>query len=144
MEVLVAGTGAMACLFVGKLTASGDDVTLFGTWREGMAALRQFGVRMLDLYGNTQSYPVKVLDGAANNGIFTHALVLVKSWQTERVANQLEGLLSEDGIALTLQNGLGNYEILEGILGPERVALGVTTNRCQDGTARLRPTYRDR
>src|SRR4030042_3731164 len=137
MDVLVAGTGGMACLFAGKLTASGNDVTMFGTWREGMAALRQFGVRMLDLYGNTQSYPVKVLDGAARNGIFTHALVLVKSWQTERVANQLKGLLSEDGIALTLQNGLGNYEILEGKLGPERVALGVTTN----GARMVQPGY---
>jgi 2-dehydropantoate 2-reductase len=53
--------------------------------------------------------------------------VLVKSWQTERAAAQLAECLSEDGVALTLQNGLGNKEALEAALGAERVALGVTT-----------------
>jgi 2-dehydropantoate 2-reductase len=55
------------------------------------------------------------------------ALVLVKSWQTERAARQLAECLAPDGLALTLQNGLGNRESLEHALGAERVALGVTT-----------------
>ena len=55
------------------------------------------------------------------------ALVLVKSWQTERAAAQLKGCLAEDGLVLTLQNGLGNREILADRLGPHRVALGSTT-----------------
>jgi len=54
------------------------------------------------------------------------ALVLVKSWQTERAARQLAGCLRPDGLALTLQNGLGNLEHLQAVLGPERPALGVT------------------
>jgi len=54
-------------------------------------------------------------------------LVLVKSWQTERVARRLERRLTKTGIALTLQNGFGNYETLERVLGQEKVALGVTT-----------------
>jgi 2-dehydropantoate 2-reductase len=41
-----------------------------------------------------------------------YAIVLVKAWQTERAAHQLADCLANDGIALTLQNGLGNYEIL--------------------------------
>ncbi|MCJ7714953.1 MAG: 2-dehydropantoate 2-reductase, partial [Anaerolineales bacterium] len=55
------------------------------------------------------------------------ALVLVKSWQTERAARQLSQILDPDGIVLTLQNGLGNLEILSSSLGEERVAQGVTT-----------------
>jgi len=35
--------------------------------------------------------------------------------------------LADDGLALTLQNGLGNYETLSLHLGVNRVALGVTT-----------------
>jgi 2-dehydropantoate 2-reductase len=53
--------------------------------------------------------------------------VLVKSWQTERVAGQLADCLTEDGLVLTLQNGMGNRELLAGTLGLPRVALGVTT-----------------
>jgi len=55
------------------------------------------------------------------------ALVLVKSWQTERAANQLKKSLADDGLALTLQNGLGNREILSHDLGAGRVAIGITT-----------------
>jgi 2-dehydropantoate 2-reductase len=55
------------------------------------------------------------------------AFVLVKSWQTARAARQLAACLAAEGVALTLQNGLGNFEALADTLGPERVALGVTT-----------------
>jgi 2-dehydropantoate 2-reductase len=52
---------------------------------------------------------------------------LVKSWQTERAARQLADCLAEDGLAMTLQNGLGNREILAEQLGADRVTLGTTT-----------------
>jgi 2-dehydropantoate 2-reductase len=56
-----------------------------------------------------------------------YAIVLVKAWQTERVAGQLKDYLADDGLALTLQNGLGNHETLIQSLGLSRVALGSTT-----------------
>jgi 2-dehydropantoate 2-reductase len=55
------------------------------------------------------------------------ALVLVKSWQTRRAACLLESCLAPDGLALSLQNGLGNRETLAEVLGPDRVGLGVAT-----------------
>ncbi len=48
-------------------------------------------------------------------------LVLVKAWQTDRVAREVPALTARDGHVLTLQNGLGNVEKL----GP-RHFLGVT------------------
>lgn len=137
MGLLIAGTGALACLFAARIAGSGNEVTMLGSWHEGLAALRRHGVRLLDLEGSTQNYPVKIMEGPACKGNFQQSLVLVKSWQTERVTNQLNECLSANGIALTLQNGLGNYEILMGILGPERVALGVTTV----GARMLEPGY---
>ena len=41
--------------------------------------------------------------------------------------SQLTECLAQDGLAVTLQNGLGNRETLIQSLGPGRVALGVTT-----------------
>ncbi|MGH2606189.1 MAG: ketopantoate reductase family protein, partial [Anaerolineales bacterium] len=57
-----------------------------------------------------------------------HVLVLVKSWQTRRAARQLAECLAPDGVSLSLQNGLGNMDVLSQVLGPERTALGVTTS----------------
>jgi 2-dehydropantoate 2-reductase len=51
----------------------------------------------------------------------------VKAWQTTRAANQLTTCLAQNGLVLTLQNGLGNLEILQAALGANRTALGVTT-----------------
>ena len=48
--------------------------------------------------------------------------------------------LAPDGLALTLQNGLGNAETLRQALGAERVALGVTTSGATLlGPGRVRP-----
>jgi 2-dehydropantoate 2-reductase len=127
MQTLIVGTGAMACLFAARLAGTGIDVTMLGSWPEGLSALRSNGVRFLDLNGDEQCYPVQVIDEAEHGAHFSGAMILVKSWQTARVAAQLEICLEPAGIALTLQNGLGNYETLLSVLGPERVALGVTT-----------------
>jgi 2-dehydropantoate 2-reductase len=67
------------------------------------------------------------VDDVSNCTGARHALVLVKSWQTARAARQLSDCLLPDGLALTLQNGLGNGDTLVAVLGPERVAQGVTT-----------------
>jgi 2-dehydropantoate 2-reductase len=124
-SVLIAGSGAMACLFGARLSAHAD-VTLLGTWPEGVAALQRDGVR-LEAGGLETRHPVRVTnDPAAARGARL-ALVLVKSWQTARTAGMLATCLASDGVALTLQNGLGNLEILRSALGPERAALGVTT-----------------
>jgi 2-dehydropantoate 2-reductase len=126
-SVLIVGTGALACLFAARLSAAGVDITMLGTWREGLAALRMYGVTLVQPDGSQTSYPVKVIDQPKECPGAKYALVLVKSWQTERAAAQLAECLAPDGVALTLQNGLGNHDVLVRSLGPERAAQGVTT-----------------
>jgi 2-dehydropantoate 2-reductase len=126
-SVLIVGTGALACLFAARLSAAGVQITMLGTWREGLAALRMYGVTLVRRDGSQTSYPVKVIDQPEEAHEARYALVLVKSWQTERAARQLADCLSPEGVALTLQNGLGNHDILTEFLGSERAAQGVTT-----------------
>jgi 2-dehydropantoate 2-reductase len=137
---LIVGTGAMANLFAARLAPAGIEFSMLGTWTEGLAALQEHGVR-LEMNGDRrESYPVRVGTNPAGCAGVKLALVLVKSWQTERAARQVAECLATDGVALTLQNGLGNREILSEVLGPERVALGVTTTGATLlGPARVRP-----
>jgi len=125
--VLIAGTGALATLFAARLSASGHPVTMLGTWADGLKALNENGARLVDADGAEHAYPVDATSNPADCRGARYALVLVKSWQTDRVAGQLADCLAEDGLALTLQNGMGNRELLAGTLGLPRVALGVTT-----------------
>ncbi len=125
-EILIVGSGALALFFGSRLARAGVKVSFLGTWEEGLAALDRHGIRVADPQG-IQSYPARVERDLSGLAKYQQALVLVKSWQTERAAEQLSCLLSDDGIALTLQNGFGNREILSRILGEPRTAQGVTT-----------------
>ena len=127
MSMLIVGTGALACLFAARLAGVGRDVTMMGNWPDGLAALRRDGTCLHDLDGSVRKFRVNVMDGTESRGSFGSALVLVKSWQTQRSAIQIKNCLALDGVALTLQNGLGNDGILREYLGAERVASGVTT-----------------
>ncbi len=125
--ILIAGTGALGTLFAAHLSAAGHPVTMLGSWENGLSALGESGARLVDADGVEQAHPVKATNNPADCRGQRYALVLVKSWQTERVAKQLADCLAEDGLALTLQNGMGNRELLAEALGLPRVALGVTT-----------------
>ncbi len=123
-SILIVGTGALATLFAARLAKTGTGVTMLGTWHKGLDALHKNGAHLVDAAGSENAYPVQAVHTCKEAKL---VLVLVKSWQTERVAQQLGECLAEDGLALTLQNGLGNGEILASVLGAERVAQGVTT-----------------
>ncbi|MBN2503302.1 MAG: 2-dehydropantoate 2-reductase [Anaerolineales bacterium] len=126
-ELLIVGTGALATLTAQRLAAVGVNVVMLGTWPAGIAALNEHGAALVETDGSVQSAPVQATNDPAAVGNIRYALVLVKAWQTEHTARQLAQCLPADGLALTLQNGLGNRENLVAQLGEERVALGTTT-----------------
>jgi len=125
--VLIVGTGALATLFAVRLSAAGYSTTMLGSWEDGLHALNERGARLVDADGVEHVAPVRATNNPADCLGTRYALVLVKSWQTERVAKQLGECLVDDGLALTLQNGIGNREHLARTLGLPRVALGITT-----------------
>lgn len=125
--ILIVGTGALGCLFAARLAAAGHAVSMLGTWSEGIAALQQRGVTLALADGSSQNFKVSAGDKPSEFAGAKYALVLVKAWQTGRAAAQLAEALAVDGVALTLQNGLGNRELLVEMLGAERVASGVIT-----------------
>ncbi len=126
-NLLIVGTGALATLFAARLTQAEYSVTMLGTWKDGLDAIKKNGVRLVDANGNEQQFKVHATDNPHECAEIKYAIVLVKAWQTERAARQLAECLAEDGLAITLQNGLGNYETLTQSLGLTRVALGSTT-----------------
>lgn len=116
MEILIVGTGALGTLFAARLAQARHNVTMLGTWREGIASLQKDGARLVDSNGNETRFKVHATDDPHECADAKHTLVLVKAWQTERAAKQLSECLADDGLAVTLQNGIGNYETLAQVL----------------------------
>ncbi len=123
--ILVLGTGALASLFGARL-AGQASVTLLGTWPAQIEAVRRAGLAVETPQGEEHGCPAITADPREVPPA-DFALVLVKSTQTARAVAALPARLRPDGLAITLQNGLGNFEQLAAAVGPERAVLGVTT-----------------
>lgn len=123
--IVLFGTGAMACAIGAHLArANPGRVTLVDSWREGREAIAEHGI-VVHEPESTWDARVRVapLEEAPRQAEL--ALVLAKSPQTATIAPVVAGALSESGLAFTLQNGLGNREVLEAAAGTGRIGLGV-------------------
>jgi 2-dehydropantoate 2-reductase len=54
-------------------------------------------------------------------------LLCVKSYKTRQVSETISAWLPKDAVVVTLQNGVGNLEILAHVFGKERILGGVTS-----------------
>lgn len=128
----------MGCLVGARLSAHAD-VTLIGHWPQQRAALHSAPLHMIELDGTERDIWLHATDDVDAVGPVDVALILTKTPKTETAADQAARILADDGIAITLQNGLGNQAILARVLGADRVTLGVTTlGAALDGPGVLR------
>jgi len=130
MNISIIGTGAMASLFGARLSPVAA-VTLMGTWEAAVKAIRRSGI-LVEGEGTFRVHAVPDPDDAPPADL---AIVLVKTYQTERAARWAARTLKPQGVALTIQNGLGNVETLAAQVGVDRAMLGVTTQ----GATLLKP-----
>jgi 2-dehydropantoate 2-reductase len=127
MRVAVIGAGAMGCLY-GALLArvSGSEVILIDHGPERVAAINRSGVL---IKASERNFAVRLKARVSPEGLAPRdlVLVLVKSGSTAEAARTAAALAGPSTVVLSLQNGLGNFEILSSILGPEMVLGGTTT-----------------
>ncbi|MBK7896582.1 MAG: 2-dehydropantoate 2-reductase [Anaerolineaceae bacterium] len=134
MRVAIIGVGAMGCLFGAKLSQVAE-VTLLGHWPAQLTALRERGLHFIGPDGRSQTIHLAATNDPQTAVPADLALILVKSQQTPQAAQLAQRILSPQGLALTLQNGVGNLEQLTAVLGQNRANLGITS----EGAALLEP-----
>jgi 2-dehydropantoate 2-reductase len=122
---VIVGAGAMGSLFGGLLTLSGEDVWMVDVWKENIDAMNLKGLT-IEEKGKTLNIPVNAVTDIASIGKADLVIYFVKTYQTERAASDSLVLQKEDTIFLTLQNGLGNEEMICKKVDQKKVMLGVT------------------
>jgi 2-dehydropantoate 2-reductase len=125
MRLGIIGCGALGSLFAALLCAH-TDLVMLGHWPAQMAGLRHSGLTLINPDGRRSTHHFQVTSDAGQVTPVEAALVLVKSYQTAAAALEIKQMLLPGGMAITLQNGLGNAETLSGVLGEDRVAQGIT------------------
>ena len=127
MRIAILGTGALGCVYAARLAARAE-VWMLGTWAEGIAAVQRDGIQVAESDGSIWQAHVRATGDPAEAPPADYALVLVKSYQTQRAAAWAAQALKPDGLAVTLQNGLDNAPALAAAVGVARAAVGVTYN----------------
>jgi 2-dehydropantoate 2-reductase len=124
MKLAVLGPGALGCMLAVRLHKAGEAVSLVDYHQERAFRLRDQGIQVHSLEGAHQCVQVPVAL-APEVGPCDVTIVAVKSYQTQTAAQSLPVLMAEGGLALTLQNGLGNLEAMARVVGPGRLLAGV-------------------
>lgn len=125
MHIAVIGAGNMGSLYGANLARAGAQITFIDPWHEHIDSIRQNGLRMDGLHGEFIVAVDATTDLAEVSGV-DMALIMVNTYATAAAAQSAQHILKEGGFALTLQNGLGNIETLQDILGKERVMAGLS------------------
>jgi 2-dehydropantoate 2-reductase len=124
MHITIIGPGAMGCLFAAALGKAGYHVTLVDHVKERAALINREGIHVEGITG-TYAVKVPVVVSIPTNSPDA-VLLCVKSNQTREVATTMRTWLQKAKVLVTLQNGVGNREILSEFFGEERVLGGVT------------------
>jgi 2-dehydropantoate 2-reductase len=126
MEILIIGAGAMGGLFA-ALLAPRASVRLLTTNPDHARAIAHDGLTLTAMNGSLHRVPVRVLtEPVACDPPADLILVCTKARATEAAAATARRFLAEDGLVLTLQNGLGNLERIASVVGRARAAAGIT------------------
>lgn len=125
MRAAILGAGSLGCAIGGKLAGAGHEIILINRNAAQVEALERDGLTLVE---GERETTMRVEAARAPEGLAPVDLliVLVKSFHTREAARAAAALLKPDGLALSLQNGLGHEEILAETFGADRVIGGKT------------------
>ena len=133
----VVGTGALGMYYGSKLAQSGVPVSFLA--RRDLAHLQKHGIQVRCPYGDFHLHPAQAYGKPEEIGPVDLLLVCIKTTANADLKKLIPPLLGPNTVVCTLQNGLGNEELLASITGRERILGGVChvcVSRPEPGVAR--------
>ena len=125
MRIAILGAGAMGSVIGGHLAAAGNDVDLIDIDEGYVTAVNSNGL-VLETDGIARMINVRAATRSTNLQPVDLVVVLVKSFHTEDAMRATTNLIGPETIVLSLQNGLGQEEMLASIVGRKNVIAGKT------------------
>jgi 2-dehydropantoate 2-reductase len=122
-KVLIVGAGAMGCLFAARMAGSGLDVTLVDVDRDRLALIAADGLMLEDDTGDHEVFPRTALV-AEFSGPVDLILLFTKGTHSPAAVASIAHLAANSPLVLTLQNGVGNAEIIAEAFAPDRIVMG--------------------
>lgn len=116
MRYLIVGAGALGSVFGGLLQHEGHSVAFTGRGPH----FEQITTQGLSIDGIWGEYSVgPATRHTDHSGQYEAIFLCVKSFDTQEACRRVSGLLAPGGIVVSVQNGLGNLEIIAREFGQE-------------------------
>jgi 2-dehydropantoate 2-reductase len=132
MKITIVGPGAMGCLLAAFLAKSkpdsrqaGQEIWLLDKNKERSAKIREQGIIIEGVSGNWRA-KVEITCEVEEIKKADLIIICVKSYDTKSAIRQVRSLIDENTAVLTLQNGIGNIELIGEAVGSDKVIGGVT------------------
>ena len=122
MRVAIYGAGSLGTILGAYITKNGGQVDLINRNKEHIAALREKGAQVVGTVNFTQ--PVTAYLPEEMAGKYDVIFLMTKQQHNVEVVTMLKEFLADDGVIVTLQNGIPELQIGE-IVGDNRT-LGCT------------------
>lgn len=129
MKIAIVGAGAMGCLFGAKLSKiPSNQVFLLDVWKDHIDTINTSGL-IVEENDSIQEYKnLMASNDPSSIGPVDLAIIFVKSTLTYEAMQMNKPLFGAETIAVTLQNGLGNIDIINESIGPKNVLAGTTAH----------------
>jgi len=128
MKIVIVGPGAMGCLIAAYLCAkTKEEVWLFDKDAVRAQQLQNKGLIVEEAQESIRA-KVRATARSADIGIADLAIICTKSYSTDSACQQVRGIFGEKTLVLTLQNGIGNVQILSEYFKAGSILCGVTNH----------------
>ncbi len=127
MKIVMLGAGAMGSLFGAMLSRSGkEEVWLLDIWEEHIDRVKSQGL-LVESEGTETVFKARATTNPEEVGVADLIIVFVKAYITKEAVEFGLPMVGKETLFLSLQNGLGNIEKIESVVGETPVVGGVTS-----------------
>lgn len=122
MKITVIGSGAMGCLYSSWLTAE-NDVTLICHKKETADFINKNGITVNN---SDKFYPEAIVSGSHSDKKSDLTIIFVKAYDTKSAIRENPDIIKNSTYIMTLQNGIGNYEIISEYIPESKILIGTS------------------
>ena len=126
MKIVIAGPGPIGLLFASYLSKAKEEIWLLDKDKARADKLNKQGINISGVSGSWAAR-VKVTANPKQIQRCDLLIVCVKSYDTKALTNYVRSIVDQNTALLTLQNGIGNVEIISELLPGKSIFAGVTS-----------------
>ena len=127
MKIAVLGCGAMGSIYAAMLSEY-HEVTAIDVWQEHVEAINSSGLRVEESSGKSRLAKIAARMDHLGLSSFDLAIIATKASDVAEAARTARKILKDNGLVLSIQNGLGCADILLECFDDSRILLGIASS----------------